>query len=81
MKQAKQNYTQVTDLGLATAISLFFPIEQIDRTNPRRAVFSFDSSKELEQLISKYYSNELEYSLAQYFQQLSIVKSRLYSES
>ena len=74
------NYYACSDLGLSTAISIFYPIEVIDRTNPNKAQFLFKRDKELDRIIEAYWKNELKVSAQIYFNQLRIVKSRLYEE-
>lgn len=76
------DYWATSDLALATAISLFYPIEVIDRTtNPRKAQFLFKREGEnLDQLIEAYWKNELKVSPLVYFNQLKIIKARLYGE-
>ena len=70
-------YTQ--DLGLATAISLFYPLDAIDRTkNPNKAQFVFKKDEGLDQLVEAYWKNELKASLIAYFNQLKTIKARLY---
>lgn len=70
-------YTQ--DLGLATAISLFYPLDAIDRTqNPNKAQFVFKKQEGLEQLVEAYWKGELKANLIAYFNQLKIIKARLY---
>jgi hypothetical protein len=72
-------YTQ--DLGLAAAISLFYSLEVIDRTqNPNKALFAFTKNDELDQLVGAYWKGELKASLIAYFNQLKIIKARLYGE-
>jgi hypothetical protein len=68
-----------SDLSLCTTISLFFPIEDIDRSNPRKAVFVFQKTPELEKLIDEYFRNEIKVSPQVYFNQLRAVKARLYA--
>lgn len=82
MKQQELNkhYYQTSDLSLATTISLFQPIEEIDRsTNPRKALFIFRKTPELEKLVDQYFRNELKISPQTYFNQLRVVKARLYA--
>lgn len=77
----KNDYYSTSDLAMVTAITLFFPIEAIDRTqDTRKAYFWFRKSRELDQLIEAYFRGELKVSPALYFQQLKIIKARLYSE-
>ena len=72
---------KTTDLALATAISLFYPIEAIDRQNPRKAQFVFFRREDgFDELIESYWKGELKVSPQTYFNQLRIVKARLYGE-
>lgn len=74
------DYYSTTDLALTTAISLFFPLEAIDRQNPHKAQFLFKRNEQLDQLIETYWKGELRVNPATYFQQLKIIKARLYEE-
>jgi len=78
-QQLNKHYYQTSDLSLATTISLFSPIEDIDRSNPRKAVFIFRKTPELEKLIDQYFRNEIKISPQTYFNQLRAVKARLYA--
>lgn len=83
MKQEYQNindYYSTSDLALATAISLYYPLEVVDRTNPHKAQFLFKRNEQLDQLIEAYWKGELKVNPATYFQQLKIIKARLYEE-
>jgi hypothetical protein len=71
------NYS-TSDLALATTLSLFYPIEDIDRTNPRRALFVFQKSPALEKTIEEFYHNEIKVSPQLFFGQLRVIKARLY---
>jgi len=78
----KQNdFYKTSDLPLATVLSLYFPLERIDKTNPKRAFFMFKRSQELNELIEKYYRRELKIEPATFFERLAFIKSRLYSEA
>lgn len=74
------NYYSTSDLALATAISLFYPLEAVDKQNPHKAQFLFKRDADLEQLIEAYWKGELKVNPAAYFQQLKIIKTRLYEE-
>jgi hypothetical protein len=81
MMQQNLTDTYVTsDLALATTISLQFPIQDIDRSNPHKAIFVFLRSPELEELVESYFRNELKISPQTFFNQLRDIKSRLYAE-
>lgn len=80
MSQPKPATYLTSDLSLATTISLNFPIEDIDRTNPRKAVFVFRRSPELKTLVDSYFTNQLKVSPQIFFNQLRDIKARLYAE-
>jgi len=76
----KKDFYRTADLALATAISLFYPIEAIDRQNPRKAQFLFKREGGLDELIESYWRGELKVEPQAYFNQLRIIKARLYGE-
>lgn len=80
MSQPKPSTYLTSDLALATTISLNYPIEDIDRSNPRKTVFVFRRSPELETLVDSYFTNQLKVSPQSFFNQLRDVKARLYAE-
>jgi len=69
-----------SDLALATTLTLSSPIEQIDKTDPRRVVFTFKRTSELGSTIEAYWRGELRVEPQKFFGQLKIIKSRLYEE-
>lgn len=76
----QESYYSTSDLALATVISLWYPIEAIDKVNPRKAQFLFKRDASLDQLIEAYWKDELKIEPKAYFNQLKIVKARLYGE-
>ncbi len=83
MKQENSNpndYYSTSDLGLATTISLWFPVDSIDRQNPRKATFIFKQNVKLNELLESYWKRELKVEPQAYFNQLKAIKARLYSE-
>jgi hypothetical protein len=80
MSQSKPATYLTSDLALATTISLNFPIEDIDRSNPRKAVFVFRRSPELDALVDSFFTNQLKVAPQTFFNQLRDVKARLYAE-
>lgn len=73
-----KDFYQTTDLACAAALSLFLPIEAIDKTNPRLAYFTFRKSEELDRLIEAFWSRQLKVEPRAYFDQLKALKTRLY---
>lgn len=75
-----KDYYKTTDLALATAISLWYPIEAIDRTNPNKAEFLFKREEGLDEVVEAFWKRALKVDALSYFNQLKVVKSRLYEE-
>lgn len=83
MTQQKLNmndYYSTSDLALATTISLNFSIKEMDKTNPRKAIFIFDRNKKLDEYINRYWRKEILVEPRQYFDQLKALKARIYEE-
>jgi len=78
-QELDEHYYQTSDLSLATTISLWCPIEDIDRSNPHKASFIFLNTEHLQKLVDEYYRNEIKVSPQVYFNQLRVVKARLYA--
>lgn len=74
------DFYQTSDLALATAISLWYPIDAIDKTDPRKATFLFKQDEKLDELLEVYWRRELKVEPQTYFNQLKAIKARLYSE-
>ena len=68
------------DLALATAISLSYPIEAIDREYSRKAYFLFRRDTELDELVEGYWRGALKVEPQAYFNALRVIKSRLYGQ-
>lgn len=76
----EKDFYRTTDLALATAISLFYPIETIEKQSYRKATFLFKRDSELDALIESYWRSELKVDAQAYFNQLRVIKARLYGE-
>lgn len=75
-------YYYSSDLALATTISLWYPLEAIDRNqDSNKARFIFKRDEQLDKLIESYWKGELKVNPLAYFQQLKSIKSRLYERS
>ncbi len=68
-----------SDLAIVAAISLYYPIIEVDKTNPRKAQFVFDRNSKLDALLDKYWKQELLVEPRAYFDQLKAIKARLYA--
>ena len=80
MKINKEHYYKISDLALATALSLYFSIKKIEAITPRQARFVFQKSKQLDKLVRDYWQGKVKVEPQTYFNKLKNVKSRLYSE-
>ncbi|RJQ35805.1 hypothetical protein C4568_00255 [Candidatus Parcubacteria bacterium] len=78
--QAHEGFYGTSDLALAAVISLSSPILIVDKRNPRRAEFYFRQDADLDRLVDEYWKGQLKVEPQQYFNQLRIVKARLYGE-
>ncbi|MBI2019054.1 hypothetical protein HYS95_00100 [Candidatus Daviesbacteria bacterium] len=75
------DYYSTSDLALASAIALYYPLEAVDRTqDPYKAQFLFKKESQLDQLIESYWRGELRIEPQAYFNQLKAIKARLYAD-
>jgi len=75
---ALQSY-KTSDLGLATTLSLHFPIKTIERTNPRKVLFVFDQTDELKNFVYKYWRGKITIEPQTFTNQIKNIKTRIYS--
>jgi hypothetical protein len=75
----QKNY-KTSDLCLATAISLYFSLQGLERVSSGKAYFNFEHTDELDRLLEQYWKRELLVEPQQFFQQQKLIKSRLYNE-
>lgn len=78
--QYEQNLYGSADLGLAAAIYLSYPLEAIDKQNPRKATFYFKRDAGLDELVASYWRKEITVEPQSYFNALRVIKTRLYGE-
>jgi hypothetical protein len=69
------------DLGLSAALLCAdFELVSLDKANPRRVLFIFRRTLDIEVIANSYFSDHLRVSARSFFDQLKALKSRLYSE-
>jgi len=74
-----QYYT--SDLGCATAlVSVGHNIIGLDKEDPRRIGFIFHSDKNLEKAVDDYFADRLLVNARTYFDNLRMVKNRIYRQ-
>lgn len=72
------NLFATSDLGLVATISLYYPIDSIDRSNPHKIVFYFKRESDLDGFVENYWRNLLTINPITFFNQLKIIKARIY---
>ena len=72
------DYYSSSDLGLATVVSLHYPIDSIDKSDPHKAVFIFKREEGLDNLVAGYWARRLQIEPQALLSQLKAIKTRLY---
>ena len=77
----ENDYFRSSDLALVTVLSLFYPVEAIDKEGPAgRAFFLFRKDSEgFDETLRKYWSRQLAVEPQAFFSQLKVIKARIYS--
>lgn len=73
------SYNEVSDLGLAASLTATgFIVIQVNKSNPRRVVFVFEKSPQLEGTIELFWSNKLLLPATVLLENIRQLKSRIY---
>jgi len=74
-------YFETSDLGLAAAlVTASYPIDHLDKHDTSKIRFVFTRNSGMDDVIQLYWANELKLSLLAYFNNLKMLKNRIYSE-
>lgn len=74
------DYFRSSDLALVVALSLFVPIEAIEKDASGKAYFLFRKDTDsFEKVLKQYWSRELRVEPQTFFNQLKVIKARIYS--
>ena len=75
-------FYKTADLALVAVLLLFIPdsLEVVDRGNPYKVLFCFGKSPELDSLVKRYWSREIQVEPQAFFNQIKQVKVRIYAE-
>ena len=77
----EKDFYRSADLALVTVLSLSFPIEAIDRDpDTRKAYFLFRKESGLDEVVEAFWKRELKIEPQAFFNQLRIIKARLYGD-
>jgi hypothetical protein len=67
------------DLGCSTALlSAGFKLLNIEKSNPKKALFIFKKSKRIESVANSYFSDNLKVKARSFFDHLKALKNKLY---
>jgi len=70
---------KTNSLALASALSLFFPILNIEKDeSSNNCVFCFEDNGEIRELISNFWDKKLWVDASEYFAQIKNLKARIY---
>lgn len=75
-----EDYYTTSDLALASALAISEHIEDIDKRNPRKLVFSFKKTEKLEHKVDQYWKRELKVEPQAYFNQIRLLKTLIYEK-
>lgn len=76
----EDKYFETTDLGLATTlVTQGFSLHSLDRNNPHRVRFVFQKENELDEAVRAYWQKELVVEPLTYFNNIKLMKNRIYS--
>lgn len=76
------DYFYTSDMGLTAALfTAEFQIYSIDKKNPSKATFIFKKDRDLEKFVERYWSDKLVVNARTYFNNLKMLKNRIYSIS
>ena len=73
------NLYSTSDLALAAAISLYYPVITINKSNPKKVIFIFRKDRNLDLLVERYWKGDLKIEVKQYFSNLKLLKNRIYN--
>ena len=69
------------DLGVSAAlISAGFELLSVNKSNPRKALFTFKKSSKIENIANQYFADQLEVRARSFFDSIKALKNKLYSD-
>ncbi len=75
------DYYFTYDLGCSSAlISAGFELVSLDKTNPRKVQFIFRREVGIEKVVDEYWADRLEVKARTFFDNIKMLKNRIYSE-
>lgn len=79
--QTESDQFATFDLGCSSAlISAGFELVSLDKTNPRKVQFIFLREVGIEKVVDEYWADRLEVKARAFFDNIKMLKNRIYSE-
>ena len=76
----QENYFQTSDISLCATLCCYgYQLESVDSKNPQRAVFLINKNEQLDNLIQKYWTHQLQVEPMSFFNYLKEIKTRIYN--
>jgi hypothetical protein len=72
-------YFRSNDLALVTALSLDFKILGTEKKDDSRIIFLFENNADLSAYVARYWRGEIFINPIKYFNQIKVIKTRIYS--
>lgn len=69
-----------TDMGLATALKLEFPIEEIDNSIPNKVAFGFIKTADLDDYVKMFWNKGLTVEPQAFYNELLMLRKRINQE-
>jgi len=77
----EKDYMRTSDLALVVALSLYFPVEAIDKDKNGKAYFIFRRDNDgFDDVLKQYWSRTLSVEPQAFWNQIKAIKARIYSE-
>ena len=72
---------EVSEFALvASLVTCGFSVEHTDRSDPRRVLFGFKRSKQVDEIVASYWRGTLNVPAAAFYQNTKLLKARLRNE-
>jgi len=76
-----QNYLYTFDLGAAASlVTAGFELVSLDKANPRKVQFIFRREVDIDKVVDDYWADRLEVKARAFFDNVKMLKNRIYSE-
>lgn len=77
-EKLEDKYYSTSDLALAALLILYYPLNSINKENPKKVYFVFEKGKDFNTLIKKYWYFKIRIEPQAYFNSLKSIKTRIY---